>query len=182
MKSSLTNEQLFRLFLQMIVCQSQERTKTMFLIVRMHRDEEEKSMGETGNRRKRRLQMLLLLQSHEHIIFAVNAKNPKDRDVALGYKNMIEVMNDTRARHVSIPLKYLNLDLTLKQLSTTEKLAFSVDEVFGLMTRYFESLKAGLEYLNKTFRVFYFCKLDLVVREPQLLLNFITKIIINHIE
>ena len=85
-------------------------------------------------------------QSHEHIIFAVNAKNPKDCDVALGHKIMMEVMNESRARHVSIPLKCLNLELTLKQLSTTEKLAFSVVEVFGLMTRYFKdyaSLKAG---------------------------------------
>ena len=98
---------------------------------------------------------------------------------------MMEVMNESRARHVSIPLKYLNLELTLKQLSTTEKLAFSVNEVFSLMTRYFkdyESLKAGLEFLNKTFRVFYFSKLELVVGEPQLLLNFITKIIVCHIE
>ena len=98
---------------------------------------------------------------------------------------MMEVMNESRARHVSIPLKYLNLDLTLKQLSTTEKLAISVDEVFGFMTRYFkdyESLKAGLEFLNKTFHVFYFSKLELVVGEPQLLLNFITKIIVCHIQ
>ena len=45
-------------------------------------------------------------QSHEHIIFAVNAKNPKDCDVALGHKIMMEVMNESRARHVSIPLKF----------------------------------------------------------------------------
>ena len=195
-KSILTNEQLFRLFLQMIVSQSQELTKTMFLIVGTHRDEEEKSMGETREQKEKKIADIITSsgveenviytdQSHEHIIFAVNAKHPKDCDVALGQKIMMEVMNESRARNVSIPLKYLNLDLTLKQLSTTEKLAFSVDEVFGLMTRYFkdyESLKAGLEFLNKTFRVFYFCKLDLVVGEPQLLLNFITKIIVCHIK
>ena len=195
-KSSFTNEQLFRLFLQMIVSQSQKHRKTMFLIVGTHRDEEEKSMGETREQKEKKIADIITSsgmeenaiytdQSHEHIIFAVNAKNPKDRDVALGHKIMMEVMNESRARHVSIPLKYLNLDLTLKKLSTTEKLAFSVDEVFGLMTRYFkdyESLKKGLEFLNKTFRVFYFSKLELVVGEPQLLLNFITKIVVCHIE
>ena len=195
-KSSFTNEQLFCLFLQMIVSQSQKHRKTMFLIVGTHRDEEEKSMGETREQKEKKIADIITSsgmeenaiytdQSHEHIIFAVNAKNPKDHDVALGHKIMMEVMNESRARHVSIPLKYLNLDLTLKQLSTTKKLAFSVDEVFGLMTRYFkdyESLKEGLEFLNKTFRVFYFSKLELVVGEPQLLLNFITKIVVCHIE
>ena len=195
-KSSMTNEQLFCLFLQMIVSQSQEHRKTKFLIVGTHRDEEENSVGETREQKEKKIADIITSsgmeenviytdQNHEHIIFAVNAKNPKDCDVALGHKIMMEVMNESRARHVSIPLKYLNLDLTLKQLSTTEKLAFSVDEVFSLMTRYFkdyESLKAGLEFLNKTFHVFYFSKLELVVGEPQLLLNFITKIIVCHIE
>ena len=53
------------------------------------------------------------------------------------------------------------------------------------MTRYFEdheSLKAGLEYLNQSFRIFYFSKLELVFGEPQFLLNFITKIIVRHTE
>ena len=36
--------------------------------------------------------------------------------------------------------------------------------------------------MNETFRVFYFCKLKLVFGEPQLLLNFITKVIVCHIE
>ena len=195
-KSSMTNEQLFCLFLQMIVSQSQEHRKTKFLIVGTHRDEEENSVGETREQKEKKIADIITSagmeenviytdQNHEHVIFAVNAKNPEDCDIALGHKIMMEVMNESRAKHVSIPLKYLNLDLTLKQLSTTEKLAFSVDEVFSLMTRYFkdyESLKAGLEFLNKTFRVFYFSNLELVVGEPQLLLDFITKIIVCHIE
>ena len=195
-KSSMTNEQLFRLFLQMIVSQSQEHRKTKFLIVGTHRDEEVNSVGETREQKEKKIadsitssgmeeNVIYTDQSHEHIIFAVNAKNPEDCDVALGNKIMMEIMNESRARHVSIPLKYLNLELTLKQLSTTEKLAFSVVEVFGLMTHYFkdqESLKSGLIFLNETFRVFYFSKLELVFGEPQLLLNFITKIIVCHIE
>ena len=195
-KSSMTNEQLFCLFLQMIVSQSQKHRKTKFLIVGTHRDEEENSVGETREQKEKKIadiittsgmeeNVIYIDQRHEHIIFAVNAKNPNDCDVALGHKIMMEVMNESRARHVNIPLKYLNLELTLKKLSTTEKIAFSVIEVFGLMTRYFndyESLKAGLEFLNKTFRIFYFSKLELVFGEPQLLLNFITKIIVCHIE
>ena len=195
-KSSMTNEQLFRLFLQMIVSQSQEHSKTKFLIVGTHRDEEENSVGETREQKEEKIADIITSsgteenviytdQSYEHIIFAVNAKHPEECDVALGHKIMMEVMNESRARHVSIPLKYLNLELTLKQISTTGKLAFSVDEVFGLMTRYFndhDSLKSGLEFLNKTFRVFYFSKLELVFGEPQLLLNFITKIIVCHIQ
>ena len=194
--SSMTNEQLFRLFLQIVVSQSQEHRKTKFLIVGTHRDEEENSMGETREQKEKTIEDIITSsgmkenviytdQSHEHIIFAVNAKYPKDCDVALGHKIMMEIMNESRARHVSIPLKYLNLELTLKQLSTTEKLAFSVDEVFGLMNRYFkdyESLKSGLEFLNETFRVFYFSELELVFGEPHLLLNFITKIIVCHIK
>ena len=195
-KSSMTNEQLFRLFLQMIVSQSQEHRKTKFLIVGTHRDEEVNSVGETREQKEKKIADIITSsgmdenviytdQSHEHIIFAVNAKNPEDCDVALGTKIMMEIMNESRARHVSIPLKYLNLELTLKQRSTTKKLAFSVVEVFGLMTHYFknqESLKSGLKFLNETFRVFYFSKLELVFGEPQLLLNFITKIIVCHIE
>ena len=195
-KSSMTNEQLFRLFLQMIASQSQEHRKTKFLIVGTHRDEEENSVGETREQKEKKIADIITFsgmkenviytdQSHEHIIFAVNAKHPEECDIDLGHKIMMEVMNESRARHVSIPLKYLNLDLTLKHLSTTEKLAFSVDEVFGLMTRYFkdyESLKSGLKFLNETFRVFYFSKLELVFGEPQLLLNFISKIIVYHIE
>ena len=195
-KSSMTNEQLIRLFLQMIVSQSQEHRKSKFLIVGTHRDEEVNSVGETREQKEKKIADIITSsgmeenvtytdQSHEHIIFAVNAKTPEDCDVALGHKIMLEVMNESRARHVSIPLKYLNLELTLKQLSTTDKLAFSVDQVFDLMTRYFEdhgTLKSGLEFLNKTFRVFYFSKLKLVFGDPQLLLNFITKIIVCHIE
>ena len=195
-KSSMTNEQLFCLFLQMIVSQSQDHWKTKFLIVGTHRDEEESSVGETREQKEKKIADIITSsgmeenviytdQSHEYIIFAVNAKHPEDCDVALGHKIMMEVMNESRARHVSIPLKYLNLELTLKKLSTTEKLAVSVDEVFGLMTHYFEdheSLKSGLEFLNETFRVFYFSKSKLVFGEPQLLLNFITKIIVCHME
>ena len=195
-KSRMTNEQLFYLFLQMIVSQSQEHRRTKFLIVGTHRDEEENSVGETREQKEKKIADIITSsgmeenviytdQSHAHTIFAVNAKNPEDCDVALGNKIMMEVMNESRARHVSIPLKYLNLELTLKQLSTTEKLAFSVVEVFGLMTHYFkdhENLKSGLKFLNETFRVFYFSKLELVFGEPQLLLNFITKIIVCHIE
>ena len=195
-KSSMTNEQLFRLFLQTIVSQSQEHRKTKFLIVGTHRDEENNSMGETREQKEKKITDIITSsgmeeniiytdQHHEHIIFAVNAKHPEDCDVAIGHKIMMEVMSEYRARQVSIPLKYLNLDLTLRQNSTTKKLAFSVDEVFGLMAHYFndyESLKAGLEYLNKSFLVFYFSKLKLVFGEPQLLLNFITKIIVCHIK
>ena len=196
MKSTMTNEQLFCLFLQMIVSQSQEHRKTKFIIVGTHRDEEENSVGETTEQKEKKIADIIASsgmeenviytdQSHEHIIFAVNAKLPEDCDVSLGHKIIMEVMNKTRARHVDIPLKYLNLELTLKQLSTTEKPAFKLNEVYTHMTRYFEnreSLKVGLDYLNKSFRVFYFSKLELVFGEPQLLLNFITKIIVCHIK
>ena len=144
----------------MIVSQSQEHWKTKFLIVGTHRDEEENSVGETTEQKEKKIADIITSsgmeenviytdQSHEHIIFAVNAKYPEDCDFVLGHKIMMEIMNESRARHVSIPLKYLNLELTLKKLSTTEKLAISVDEVFGLMTRYFEdheSLKSALEF------------------------------------
>ena len=195
-KSNMTNEQLFCLFLQMIVSQSEELRKTKFLIVGTHRDEEENSVGETREQKEKKIAEIITSskmegnviytdESHEHIIFAINAKNPEDCDVSLGHKIMMEVMNEGRTRHISIPLKYLNLELTLKQFSTTEKPAFSFDEVFFLMTRYFEdheSLKVALEYLNQSFRIFYFSKLELVFGEPQFLLNFITKIIVCHIK
>ena len=195
MQSRMTNEQLFCLFLQMIVSQSQEHRKIKFLIVGTHRDEEEDSVDETRGQKEKKIADIIASsgleenviytdQSHEHIIFAVNAKNPEDCDVALGHKIMMEVMNEGRARDVHIPLKYLNLELTLKQLCTTEKPAFTLNEVFSHMTRYFEnheSLKAGLDYLNKSFHVFYFSKLELVFGEPQLLLNFVTNIIVCHI-
>ena len=65
-KFNMTNEQLFRLFLQMVVSQSEEHRKTKFLIVGTHRDEEENSVGET---RKRRLKILLPLQEWKRMLF-----------------------------------------------------------------------------------------------------------------
>ena len=87
-KSTLTNEQLVRLFLQTIVSRSQEHRKPMFLIVGTHRDEEEKSMDETREQKEKKIADIITTsgmeenviytdQSHEHIIFAVNAKHLK---------------------------------------------------------------------------------------------------------
>ena len=195
-KSNLTNEQIIRVFLQMIVSQSNEQKKVKIMIVGTHRDVEHKSK-ETRCKKEKKLKNIIATfgldenviytdETHTNVIFAVNALHPEDQDHAIGQKIMEETLNEKNAERISIAIKHHNLELTLKMLSKSNRLSISFEEVFQHMSRHYlnyNAMKEGLVILHQSFRIFYFLDLpDLVFGEPQLLLNFFTTITVRHIK
>ena len=195
-KSSLTNEQIIRVFLQMIVSQSTKQKKVNVMIVGTHKDVERKSK-ETRTKKEEKLKDIITTfglekniiytdETHSSIIFAVNALHPEEEDHAIGQKIMEETMNEKHAQVVSIPIKHHNLELTLKKLSKSKRVAIPIEEVFQHVSHYYktcESMKEGLVFLHRSFRIFYFKEFpDIVFGEPQLLLNFMTRVTVYHIK
>ena len=194
-KSSLTNEQIIRVFLQMIASQSTMQKKVKVMIVGTHKDVEHKCK-ETRKKKEEKLKDIVTTfglekniiytdKTYTNIIFAVNALNPGEEDHAIGRKIMEETINETHAQVISIPLKYHNLELTLKKLSKSKRVAIPIEEVFQYVSHYYktyESMKEGLLFLHRSFRIFYFKEYpDIVFGEPQLLLNFMTRVTVYHI-
>ena len=195
-KSSLTNEQIIRMFLQMIVSQSTKQKKVKVMIVGTHKDVEHQSK-ETRKKKEKKLKDIVTTfglekniiytdETHANIIFAVNALHPEEEDHAIGRKIMEETMNEKHAQVVSIPIKHHNLELTIKKLSKSERVAIPIEEVFEHVNHYYktcESMKEGLVFLHRSFRIFYFKEIpDIVFGEPQLLLNFMTRVTVYHIK
>ena len=195
-KSSLTNEQIIRVFLQMIVSQSTKQKKVNVMIVGTHKDVEHKCK-ETRKKKEKKLKDIVTTfglekniiytdVTHASIIFAVNALHPEEEDHAIGQKIMEETMNEKHAQVVSIPLKHHNLELTLKKLSKSKGIAIPIEEVFQHVSHHYktcESMKEGLVFLHGSFRIFYFKEFpDIVFGEPQLLLNFMTRVTVYHIK
>ena len=195
-KSSLTNEQIIRVFLQMIVSQSTKQKKVNVMIVGTHKDVERKSK-ETRKTKEKKLKDIVTTfglekniiytdVTHDSIIFAVNALHPEEEDHAIGQKIMAETMSEEHAQVICIPLKHHNLELTLKKLSKSKKIAIPIGEVFQHVDHYYktcESMKEGLVFLHRSFRIFYFKEFpDIVFGEPQLLLNFMTRVTVYHIK
>ena len=195
-KSNLTNEQVIRMFLQMIVSQSKEQKKVKIMIVGTHRDVEHKSK-ETRSKKEEKLKNIIATfgleddaiytdETHTKVIFAVNALHPEDQDYAIGQMIVEETLNKKNAERVSIPIKHHNLELTLKMLSKSNRLAIPFEEVFLHVSRHYHdynAMKEGLVILHQSFRIFYFLDFpDLVFGEPQLLLNFFTNITVRHIK
>ena len=195
-KSSLTNEQIIRVFLQMIVSQSTKQKKVNVMIVGTHKDVEYKSK-ERRKKKEEKLKDIVTTfglekniiytdETHTSIIFAVNALHPEEEDHAIGLKIMEETLNENDAQIISIPIKHHNLELTLKKLSKSERVAIPIEEVFQHVKHYYktcESMKEGLVFLHHSFRIFYFKEFpDIVFGEPQLLLNFMTRVTVHHIK
>ena len=195
-KSSLTNEQIIRVFLQMIVSQSTKQKKVNVMIVGTHKDVEHKSK-ETRKKKEEKLKYIVTTfglekniiytdETHASIIFAVNALHPEEEDYAIGQKIMEETLNEKDAQIISIPIKHHNLELTLKKLSKPKRVAIPIEEVFQHVRHYYktcESMKEGLVFLHRSFRIFYFKEFpDIVFGEPQLLLNFMTRVTVYHIK
>ena len=195
-KSNLTNEQIMRVFLQMIVSQSSEQKKVKVMIVGTHKDVEHKST-ETRKKKEKKLKDIIHTfgleknviytdEKHASLIFAVNALHPEEEDHAIGQKIMEETMNEKHAQLVSVPIKHHNLELTIKMLSSSKRVAIPLEEVFKHMSHYYkncDSMKEGLVFLHHSFRIFYFNEFpDLVFGEPQLLLNFMTSVTMHHIK
>ena len=195
--SKITNEQMLHQFLQVVVSQSQENKQIKFIIVGTHRDLEH-MCSETREEKERKLSYMVRLfdlgdnvvyadPKCKKLIFAVNAKDPNEADYEMGRKVMEAVMDKDGAETINIPLKFHLLEETLRKMSTTGQIAFTVNEVMQNVRKYFNngmSLKAGLQYLQQSNRIFYFNELfpDKVIGDPQVLLNMVTGIVVEHIK
>ena len=195
--SKITNEQMLRQFLQMVVSQSQGNSQIKFIIVGTHRDME-RMCSESREEKERKLSNMVKSfdlgdnvvyadPKCKKLIFAVNAKDPNEADYEVGRKVMEVVMDEDGAEIVNIPLKFHFLEEILKEMSTTGQIAFSLSEVMQNMREYFNnemSLKEGLQYLEQSNRIFYFKELfpDKVIGDPQVLLNMVTGIVVEHIK
>ena len=180
----------------MIVSQSTKQKKVKVMIVGTHKDVERKSK-ETRKKKEEKLKDIVTTfglekniiytdETHANIIFAVNALHPEEEeDHAIGQKIMEETMSEKDAQTISIPIKHHNLELTLKKLSESKRIAIPIEEVFQHVSHYYktcESMKEGLVFLHRSFRIFYFEEFpDIVFGEPQLLLNFMTRVTVYHI-
>ena len=193
--SNLTNEQISRSFLQMIASQSTEQKKVKFIIVGTHEDGEKSSI-EPRSRKEDVLKNIIASfgleksviyanKSLADLIFAVNARNPRDKDRAIGKMIMEIMMNEKDAVEVSIPKKHHILASVIKMLTKSKRVAIPFHEVFSYMILYYESqetMTEGLQFLNNSFRIFYFIEFpEHVFGEPQLLLNLMTNITACHI-
>ena len=125
-------------------------------------------------------------ETHNNVIFAVNAKTPEDDDLAISRNIMDVIMDEEHTESICIPLKYHNLELTLKEIADSNKVAVSFKKVFNQVSRYYNNhkeMKDGLIFLTNTVRIFYFKEFpDLIFGEPQLLLNLMTDIVVRHIK
>ena len=194
--SNLTNEQLFRLFLQMIVSQLSGNKNVKVIIVGTHRDVEHENKESRESKEGKLQEIIASFQleksiiytdgTYSRVIFAVNAKTPVDEDRATCRKIMDVIMDEKHAKNTCIPLKHHNLELTLKEMSHSRKVAVSFMEVFKHVSSFYndyEEMKDGLIFLNNAFCIFYFKEFpDLVFGEPQLLLNLMTDIVVCHIK
>ena len=195
--SKLTNEQMLRQFLQMVVSYTHEKRQIRFIFVGTHRDLEH-TCNETRENRERALSELvksLALTDNaiyadregKKLIFAINAKDPEEDDHRMGQKIMEVVMNDEGAEIITLPVKNQLLEETLTSMSTTGEIAFTVNEVMQNVGQYFKnrkSLKKSLKYLDQSNRIFYFSELfpDKVFGEPQAVLNMVTEVVMEHIK
>ena len=180
----------------MIVSQSAGNNNVKVIIVGTHRDVEYECK-ESRESKEGKLQEIIASfrlekcivytdETHSRVIFAVNAKTPKDEDRAICRKIMDVIMDEEQATNISIPIKYHNLELTLKDMAHSMKVAVSFKEVFNHVRRFYtnhKELKNGLIFLNNTFHIFYFKEFpNLVFGEPQLLLTLMTDIVVRHIK
>ena len=195
--SKLTNEQMLRQFLQMVVSYTKEKRQIRFIFVGTHRDLEHKCR-ETREDRERALSEMVrslglrdnaIYSDHEgkKLIFAINAKDPEEDDYRMGQKIMEVVMDDDGAEIITIPVKNHLLEETLTSMSTTGEIAVTINEVMQNVGKYFtnkKSLKESLKYLEQSNRIFYFSELfpDKVFGEPQAVLNMVSEVVMDHIK
>ena len=66
-------------------------------------------------------------------------------------------MSEKDAQTISIPIKHHNLELTLKKLSESKRIAIPIEEVFQHVSHYYkscESMKEGLVFCTARFAYF----------------------------
>ena len=195
-KSSLTNEQILRRFMQMIVSKSQGSKRVRFVFVGTHRDLEH-MCTESREEKNRKLKDMVksfdledsvIYQDQHELIFALNAKEPEDVDCQRADELVDLIMDASGADSITIPVSYYGVELTLKQkVQESNQIAFPKSEILREVSHYHfneESLKGALRYLHDIKRIFYFEEdfPNVVIGEPQAVLNKLTELVAYHIE
>ena len=195
-KSSLTNEQILRRFMQMIASKSQGSKRVRFVFVGTHRDLEH-MCTESREEKNRKLKDMVksfgledsvIYQDQHELIFALNAKEPEDVDHQRADELVDLMMDASGADSITIPVSYYGVELTLKQkVQESNQIAFPESEILSLVSHYHfneESLKEALRYLHDIKRIFYFEEdfPGVVIGEPQAVLDKLTELVAYHIE
>ena len=197
-KSSLTNEQILRRFMQMIVSKSQGSKRVRFVFVGTHRDLEH-VCTESREEKNRKLKDMVksfgledsvIYQDRQFnkLIFALNAKEPEDVDRQKADELIDLMMDGSFARSITIPVSYYGVESTLKQkVQESNQIAFPESEILSEVAHYHfdkESLKGALRYLHDIKRIFYFEEdfPNVVIGEPQAVLDKLTELVAYHIE
>ena len=197
-KSSLTNEQILRRFMQMIVSKSQGSKHVRFVFVGTHRDLEH-VCTESREEKNRKLKDMVksfgledsvIYQDRQFnkLIFALNAKEPEDVDHQKADELIDLMMDGSFARSITIPVSYYGVESTLKQkVQESNQIAFPESEILSEVAHYHfdkESLKGALRYLHDIKRIFYFEEdfPNVVIGEPQAVLDKLTELVAYHIE
>ena len=197
-RSLLTNEQILCRCMQMIVSQSQGGRRVRFVFVGTHRDLEHEC---TESREEKNLKLIEMVKSFDledsviysnqqfnELIFALNAKKPKEADYQTAGV-LIELMMDRSvAKIIRIPVNYHGVELTLKQkVQESNQIAFLESEILQDVAHFHltkDTLKGALRYLHDIKLIFYFEEdfPGVVIGEPQAVLDKLTELVAYHIE
>ena len=195
-RSTLTNEQIIRLCLRMIVSKSQGDRRVKVIFVGTHRDEEYKCTQSREEKNRKLMDIVksmcleenVIYRNEDELIYALNAKNPDEIDHVTAGELREAIMNKSNAIAVHIPLNFYSVELTLqKMVQESNQIAFHESEILSRVTRYHitkESLKGALRYLHETNLVFYFEEdfPNVVIGHPQSVLNKLTELVAYHIQ
>ena len=195
-KSTLTNEQIIRLCLQMIVSKSQGKRRVKVIFVGTHRDKEYKC-AETRTEKNCKLKEMVkslgleenvIYRNKDELIYALNAKNPEEVDHLTAGELREVIMDKSNAVAVHIPVNYYSVELTLQNMfQESNHIAFRESEILPRVIKYHiteESLKDALRFLHEMNLVFYFEKdfPNVVIGHPQSILNKLTELVAYHIQ
>ena len=195
-KYVLSNEQIIRLCLRMVASQSRGERLVRIVVVGTHRDLE--STCSQSREEKNRILMAMVesfglgesvvFRSRGELIFAIDAKDPKDEDQQTAEELRAVILDESAVQVIPIPVSYHGVELTLKEMvRESGHIAFLESEVLKAVSHYYlteESLKGALRYLHQHKRIFYFEEEfpGRVFGEPQAILNKHTEVVAHLIQ
>ena len=195
-KSTLTNEQIIRLCLRMIVSKSQGDRRVKVIFVGTHRDEEYKCSESREEKNCKLMDIVkslsleenVIYRNEDELIYALNAKNPEEVDHFTAGELREAIIDKSNAIAVHIPLNFYGVELTLqKMVQESNQIAFHEFEILPRVSHYHiteESLKDALRFLHEMNLVFYFEEEfpNVVIGHPQSILNKLTELVAYHIQ
>ena len=196
-KSTLTNEQIIRLCLRMIVSKSQKDRCVKVIFIGTHRDEEYKCTETREDKNHKLMDMVkslgleknVIYRNKDELIYALNAKNPEEVDHLTAGELREVITDESNAVTVHIPVNYYGVELTLQNMvQESNQIAFHESEHFTSESAHYhiteESLKEALRFLHEMKLVFYFEEEfpNVVIGHPQSVLNKLTELVAYHIQ